>query len=101
VKPVEQVLHVGVMVEIDIGVGIAVAREKFLDAQRPGAVIGTEEHHVAETARDQFHAPQDERAHDNFAQLGIGLHQRQQLLAVEFDHLAGLDRAQPQQRAPA
>ena len=38
VKAIEQLLHVGVAVEIDVGVGVAVARQEFLDAKRAGGM---------------------------------------------------------------
>ena len=49
---------------------------------------------VAQIARDQFHAAQDERAHQDLAQLGVGLDQGEQLLAIELDHFAGFADAQ-------
>ena len=39
---------------------------------------------------DQLDAAQDERPHQDLAQLGVGLHQREQLLAIDLDHLARL-----------
>ena len=51
------------------------------------------QHDVAEAVRDQLDAAQDEGAHQDLAQLAVGLHQRQQVLAIELDHLAGLGRA--------
>ena len=53
---------------------------------------------------DQAHAPQDEGAHDDLGQLGVGLHQRAQLRLADGEHLARLDHAdarkpgQPAQR---
>ena len=45
--------------------------------------------------RDQLDAAQDERPHQDLAQLGVGLHQREQLLAIELDHFTRLDGAHP------
>ena len=51
--------------------------------------------------RDQLDAAQDERPHEDLAELGVGLHERQETRAIELDDLAGLDRARPDQRAAA
>ena len=64
-----------------------------LHAQRAGAVVRSEQHDVADAVGDELDAAQDERAHQDLAQLGVGLHERQQALAVELDHLAGLNPA--------
>lgn len=56
---------------------------------------------VAEVVGDERHAPEDERAHENAAQLRIGLDQREQFVAVELDDLARLADPHPRQRAPA
>ena len=50
VEAIEQLLHVGVAIEIDVGVGMAVAGQELLDAQRAGAVRRADEHDVAEAA---------------------------------------------------
>ena len=89
-EAIEQLLDVGVAIEIDVGVGMAVAGEELLDAQRAGAVHRADEDDVAEAVRDQLDAAQDERAHQDLAELGVGLHQRQQVFAIELDHLARL-----------
>ncbi len=80
---------------------MAVARQELLDAQRAGAMIRADEHDVAEPVRDQLHAAQDEGAHEDLAQLAVGLHERQQLLAVQLDHLARRADARLDERAPA
>ena len=69
VKPVEQILDVGIAVEVDVGYGWPLRRQELLDAQGPGAMGRPDEHHVAEPARDQLHPAQDEGAHDDLAQL--------------------------------
>src|ERR1700736_2759213 len=65
----------------------------------------SDEHHVSESVRDHLHSAEDEGPHQDLAQLAVGLHQRQQLVAVDLDHLAGLagdcavERAPPRKRA--
>ena len=64
--------------------------------------MGRSEHDdIAEVVRDQLDAAEHERPHEDLAQLGVCLHQRQQLLARELDHLTGCDRAQPRHRPAA
>ena len=88
VEPVQHLLHPSLAVEIDHRVRVPVPREEFLDAERAGAVSGTHEHGIAEPARHQCDAPQDEGSHDDFAEAGVGLDQRQQVLAIHFDDFA-------------
>ena len=47
VKLIEQLLRGGVSVEIEIRIGIPVARQELLQAQRAGRVRGSDEHDVA------------------------------------------------------
>ena len=75
VKPIEQLLRVGIAIEIDVVERMAVARQELLDPQRAGAVRRADHDDVAEVARDQLEAAKDERAHQDLAQLGVGLHQ--------------------------
>ena len=90
VKPVEQGLDVGVAFEIEVGVRMGVAVQELPDAQRARAMAGTDDDDVAEIVRDQLHPAQDEGAHQDLADLGIGLHQRQHAFAAELDDLPGL-----------
>ena len=89
---------VGVAIEIDVGERVAVAREELLDAQRARGVRRADQHDVADAVRDQLDAAEDERAHQDLAQLGVGLHQASSCSRVE------LDRPRPARwraRAPA
>ena len=101
VKPIEELLHADVAIEIDIRVRMAVARQELLDAERSGAVIRPDEHGISEPLRDQLQAAEDERPHQNLAELGIGLHECQQVFAVQLDYCAGLADARPEKRAAA
>ena len=64
-------------------------------------MIGPDQHHIAEAVRDQFHPAQDVGTHDDLAQLAVGLHQRQQLFAVQLDHFARRAGAGMVERATA
>ena len=100
-KAIEQILRVGVAIEVDVLKRMAVARQELLDAQRAGAVRRANQDDVAKAAGDQLDAAEDERPHEDVAQLGVGLHECEQLFAIELDHLAGLaDRVRASARRP-
>src|SRR5262245_57943895 len=80
VKPVEQRLHVRLLVEIDVREGMSVAREELLHAERLRAVTRTNHDRIADPARDELHPPQDEGPHEELTDLGIRLDQREELL---------------------
>jgi hypothetical protein len=56
---------------------------------------------AAGVARNQLEATQDERAHEDLAQLGVGLHDGQQLCAPQLHDFAGLTDSQSCDRRPA
>ena len=96
---VQEVLHAGVPVEVDGRVRMSVARQELLDAERARAMARPHEHDVSQPLRDQLHPAEDEGPHDDLAQLAVGLHERQELLAIQLDHLARLAGARPEKRA--
>ncbi len=98
-EPVEQGLDVGVAIQVEVGIGMDVARQEFLHAQRAGAVYRADHDHVAEPVRHQLDATQDERADQDLADLRIGLHDREQVVAVDLDDLAGLGDQRANERA--
>lgn len=51
--------------------------------------------------RDNLNSPEDERAHQNVAQLAVGLDKRQDIVALEIDHFAVITRADAGEAAPA
>jgi hypothetical protein len=79
---------------------VAVAREELADPERARTVIGAEEHDVSETLGDELHAAQDERPHQDAAELGIGLEQVQAVVAVDLDDLPFGRGSHADQRAP-
>ena len=87
VKPIEQVLRAGLALEVDVLIGMAVPRQELLDSKRARRMIGSNQHDIADALRDQLHPAEDERPHQDFAQLAVGLHQRQQMLAIDLDEL--------------
>ena len=101
VKPIEEILRLRIGIEIDVGVRMAVAREELPDAQRAAAMRRSDDDDVADAARDQLGAAKNEGAHQDGAQLGVRLDERQQLLPIELDHLAGCAHLQARDGAPA
>jgi hypothetical protein len=98
-EAIQQHLHVGVAVEVEVGIGMRIAGEEFLHPQRSGAVIRANDDGIADSLRDELHAAQDESPHEDLADLGVGLHQRQQVFAAHLDHFTGLADTGPHQRA--
>ena len=66
----------------------------------PGEMIRADEHHVAEVAIDERETAKDERAHEDLAELGVRLHDLQQVLAIELDHVAGLRHSRRDEALP-
>ena len=100
-KAIEEFLRVGIAIEVDVMKRVAIARQEFLDAQRAGAMNRANQDDVAIAAGDQLDAAEDERTHEDVAQLGIRLDQCEQLFAIELDHFAGTGRPDPRQGATA
>ena len=72
---------------------MVVSGQEFTDPQGSGAMIGSYEHGVTEAAGDQLRPAENERAHQDVAQLGVGLNDRKETLAVDLDHLTRGDGA--------
>ena len=72
---------------------MAVASEKFAQAEGLRGVAGAEKDQAPVAAADEFEAAEDESAHENFAELGVFGDERAEGVAGEFDEIAGLDDA--------
>src|SRR5690349_12165216 len=55
-------------------------------------------HDISEAVRDQFYSPKNEGPHDHFAELVVGLHERHQVFAIQFEYFARLPDAHSQHR---
>ena len=100
VEAIEQHLRIGIAIEIDVGERMAVAGQEFACAQRAARMARADEDRVADPRRDELGAAQDERAHQDLAQLGVNLYQGDQLFTGELDHFAGVAYPDAEQRAP-
>src|SRR2546430_2586244 len=87
-EAIEQLLDAGVAVQVEHRVGMPVAGEELADAERPLAMRGPQDLDIAHAAGDQFQPTQDEGAHEEGAQLTVGLDERQQVVATDLDDLA-------------
>ena len=66
-----------IVLEIDVRVGMRIARQELLDSKRSGTELRADQDDVAESSLHQRDSPKDEGAHQDLAQLEIGLHQEQ------------------------
>src|SRR6185503_3801642 len=87
--------------EVDVFVRVAIARQKLFDAKRARGVNRPDEHDISGPQLDQLDAAEDEGAHQDLAEVGVGLHEGQQMFAIQFDHFARLGGARAEQGAPA
>src|SRR5207253_7473862 len=64
----QEILHSGVSIEVDVLIWMAVARKEFFDAKRVGGMSRPEKHDISQPARNQLHSPKDERPHEDLAE---------------------------------
>ena len=62
-ETIQQILYVGVTVEIDIGVWVIVARQELLDAQRTQRMTRADENNISDPARDQLQPAENESSY--------------------------------------
>ena len=72
-----------------------------MNAKRSGRMLRADEHDVARALSDQRDPAQDEGAHNELAELTIGLDQGQERLAVDLDDLARFADANANERGSA
>jgi hypothetical protein len=89
----EQILHIGIVLDVDVGIGMIVAGKERLQAQRVGRVIRADQHHVAEALIDEMRTAQGKRVHQELAQLRIRLHDAAQVRRTDLEQLARHRRA--------
>ena len=99
-EAIEQRLNTWILVDVDIGVRLGIPGEELADPQRGSRVGRADQYRVSEGAGDQGHPAEDERAHQQLAQLRIGLDDLAKVLGVDHEQLARFDRARPHQAGP-
>lgn len=80
---------------------MAVASEKFAQAERLRGVAGAEKDEAPVAAADEFETAEDESAHENFAELGVFGDERAEGVTGEFDEIARFNDASANKDAAA
>ena len=96
-EAVEQGLHARIAIHIQVDIRVAVAGQKLLHSVRAPAETRADEHQAAELVGDERGATQEEGAHEDVAQLRVGLDHAAERIAVDLEHLAVLAGASPHQ----
>ena len=100
-KSIEHLLCIRVAIEIDVPERMRVPGQELPHVQRPRVVRRSEHYDVTQVPGDQPEAPLQERAQEDLAQFRVGLHEFEQLVSIELDHLARLGHAHAEDRASA
>ena len=87
-EPIQDFLNIGIAIEVDIRVRVAVARQELSNAQRAGGCLRSQNDGVTPASRDQLNASQDEGAHQDVANLDVGLDQLHYFFPAHLDDLA-------------
>ena len=90
----------GIGLDVLVGEGLPVAAEELPDVLGAARVARAEQDHVVAVLGHQRHAPQDEGAHQDLAQLRVALHQGAQVVAIDGDDRAVARGARAHQAAP-
>jgi hypothetical protein len=77
---------------------VPVAHQKLFDPKRTGRKGRADEYNISDAGRDQLNPPENEGPHQDVADLSIGLHYSQHLLAIYLDQLARLGGAFERER---
>ena len=92
-EAVKQGLHAGIAVDVDADVGITVAGEKLAHLERVGGMARPKQHRVAVSRCQKSHTAQDEGAHEDLAQLGVGLDDVAEIFFVDHENRAAFTHA--------
>ena len=85
VEPIQQRLHVWLALHLLVGERLSVSDQELSDAQRVCRMTGADEDQAADAVGDERHPPQDEGAHEDFAELEVPLDESAQMLAIDDD----------------
>src|SRR5712664_4740339 len=72
---------------------MAVARQERLEAERARGMTRPDECDVSDPLRYQLHPPQEEGPQEDLAELAVGLHEGEHVVARDLEHGARLPRA--------
>ena len=100
-KLIENSLRIGIRVQIDIGVRMAVPGKKLPQTQGIAGMAGSDKQRVTGGMGNQESAAQQENAKEQFAEGGIGLHDSLQVRSADLKDRACLARPASHQTAPS
>ena len=89
-EAIEEHLDARVFFYVEAGVWLAIAREELANPQGRRGMARSDQDSVALVVGDQRHPAEDERAQEDLAQLGIGLHHLPQRVRRHLQELAVL-----------
>src|SRR5258706_13941727 len=100
-KVIEDLLGHRIAVEIDERRWMGIAREELANLERARRKHRTEDQDIAEALVEEHGSAEDEGAHQDRAQLRIGLDEGEQSVSRHLDHLAWRRRANGGERPPS
>ena len=101
VELLEQAFHVVRVLEIEVFVRRAVARQKIAKLHGLGRIARADERHGPDVLRDHAHATQYESLHEQLAELRVDRHQLAQPLLRHCDHAKVAARTAADERCPS
>ena len=97
-KAIQQLLRGLIRIQIDVGVGLSVASQELAQLQRLRRVPRAHQDQIPISRVDQRQPPQDERAHQDLAQLRVLGDHRPQFLRTDLQKFARRLSPGPDQR---
>src|SRR5258707_11325279 len=87
-KVIKGLLRHRIAVEIDERRWMGIAREELANLERARRIHRTEDQDIAEALVEEHGSPEDECAHEDRAQVRVGLDEGEQPVSRHLDHLA-------------
>src|SRR5437660_10512060 len=87
-KVIEDLLGHGIAVEIDERRWMGIPREELAHLERARRIHGTQDQDIAEALVEEHGSPEDECAHEDRAEVRVGLDEGEQPVSPHLDHLA-------------
>src|SRR5207247_1129216 len=91
-EAIEECLHVRLALQLVVGEGLTVTAQELPDFQGASRMPRADEHQAAAALGDERHAPQNEGAHEDLAELEVPLHESAHVLAIDHDDGSDVER---------
>src|SRR2546428_590211 len=91
-EAIEECLPVRLALQLVVGEGLTVTAQELPDFQGASRMPRADEHQAAAGLGDERHAPQNEGAHEDLAELEVPLHESAQVLAIDHDDGSVVER---------